>query len=655
MKKLFTTVAFVLSSMSLMAKDYSGNLEISINGETASQESSISVDEQNNGKYTLTLKNFNLGGEYPVGTIQVKDVEATTIDGAKVLSFKDTNTILQNDDNNAEMEGQSVPLDITGFINDYGFNTNISIDLGEMQVDVKFTPNSVEGTQIPNSDFEDFHTATHTTNGTKYTSQEADHWHSFSSGERATSGFFVGTLELALQGEQSFESTATRTSTSKKCLLIKSRSVAWKSANGTVTTGRMFAGSMTPTDPKNHAYLDMSNSATDDKGDPFYTTLSKTPDAISVWVKFKQGDSGLAYKYASINAVITDGTYYQDPEAKNTTYKNKVAVAANTKIESKDFTWQQITAPFDYKTYANNKAKAKAILVTLSTNAQPGGGSKNTPDELYIDDLSLVYNAGLKSVEFNKEDIKDKSVIYTDEAVTEASFDVTSDGQGAFVNKKIVEDENGKKLVITISAQDFSKINRYEIAIKPATDKFTTMDYGYATYTSNIPVAYPTAEGVKAYTVSCDGSKVTYNEVKGTVAANTPLLLRAENKGAATYTLPYSDASAITLESNSLNESDGTVKGDGTIYVLFNGSKGVGFYRLSNGSEIPAKKCYLQLSNANAKPSFFAIDNETTGINHIENATESVNDEPMFNLAGQKVNNNYKGIVVVNGKKMINK
>lgn len=660
MKKLFTTVAFVLCSMSLMAKDYSGNLEISANGNTTIQKSSISVDAQNNGKYTLTLKNFNLGGEYPVGTIQVKDVEVTTIDGAKALSFKGPNTILENDDKDASMVGETVSLNIVGFINDYGFNTNISIAYDDMQIDVKFIPNTIEGSQIPNSDFEEFHTEKakgFKGNELGVSCEEPNHWHSFTSGKTSSK-----TYDTALKNKQTEESSETRPgSIGKKSLLLKSHFLNYvivtASANGTITTGRMLAGSSKAKDQANHAYMNLSDTDKDGNGDPFYTKLETKPDSINVWVKFKQGQDNLEYKYASLRAVITNGELYEDPE--NKTYNNRrVAVAENKQIESKDFAWQQIRVPFDYDTYKSNNAEAKGILVTISTNAEPDGGSrdKSSPDLLYIDDLSLVYNAGLKSVEFNKEDIKDKSVIYTDEAVTESSFDVTSDGQGAFVNKKIVEDENGKKLVITISAQDFSKINRYEIAIKPATDHFTTMDYGYATYTSNIPVAYPTVEGVKAYTVSCDGSKVTYNEVKGTVAANTPLLLRAENKGVATYTLPYSDASEATLETNNLEESDGTIKGDGSsIYVLSNGESGVGFYRLKNGTEIPAKKCYLKLSSANAKPSFFAIDNETTGINHIENATENVNDEPMFNLAGQKVNNNYKGIVVVNGKKMINK
>lgn len=42
----------------------------------------------------------------------------------------------------------------------------------------------------------------------------------------------------------------------------------------------------------------------------------------------------------------------------------------------------------------------------------------------------------------------------------------------------------------------------------------------------------------------------------------------------------------------------------------------------------------------------------TTGINGVKNVEEKVN-APMYNLAGQRVNANAKGIVIQNGKKRI--
>lgn len=87
MKKIFTFAAFLLATMSMQAKEYEGTLAISINGEEPlEQKSSISVDKQTDGTYTLTLKNFNLGGEMAVGTIKVENVKATAINGGGIRS-----------------------------------------------------------------------------------------------------------------------------------------------------------------------------------------------------------------------------------------------------------------------------------------------------------------------------------------------------------------------------------------------------------------------------------------------------------------------------------------------------------------------------------------------------------------------------------------
>ena len=44
-------------------------------------------------------------------------------------------------------------------------------------------------------------------------------------------------------------------------------------------------------------------------------------------------------------------------------------------------------------------------------------------------------------------------------------------------------------------------------------------------------------------------------------------------------------------------------------------------------------------------------DDDTTAINGITNDT--ITDNTMYNLAGQRVNANAKGIIIINGKKVI--
>ena len=128
MKKIFTTLSLCCAlgmGLEAQATEYKDQLEIVINNELASQSTDqISVSKNEDGTYTLTLKNFILGsGEevIPVGTINIASVSATEFGTNNVrLAFADEITIEDGD-----LEGvsgwlgpqlESVPVDIVGFI-----------------------------------------------------------------------------------------------------------------------------------------------------------------------------------------------------------------------------------------------------------------------------------------------------------------------------------------------------------------------------------------------------------------------------------------------------------------------------------------------------------------------------------------------------------
>lgn len=245
--------------------------------------------------------------------------------------------------------------------------------------------------QIIGGDFEKWHTATYD----KYSSQEPDGWHSFMSAKPGNS-----TYARACWNTHTYTSNEVRPgSTGKQSVKLTSGMVDAiffkQPANGTITTGRLFAGAAKANNPKNNSTSDPTSTEKDGAGNPFYAPLTARPDSIVAWIKFKQGTlskENQKYKYATISAIIHDNTKYQDPEDK--TYNNVVAKAQNAKIESKDFTWQRISIPFDYESYKANNAEPHNILITISTNAEPGIASTdaNNPDVMYIDDVELVYN-----------------------------------------------------------------------------------------------------------------------------------------------------------------------------------------------------------------------------------------------------------------------
>lgn len=183
------------------------------------------------------------------------------------------------------------------------------------------------------------------------------------------------------------------------------------------------------------------------------------------------------------------------------------------------------------------------------------------------------------------------------------------------------------------------------------TETLTTSAGGYATYSADYAVNYSEL-GLTAYTLTVDETNktVTAKAFTGVVPAGGAVLV----KGAAstTYTLtPATTEGDATSFVTALQT--GATKADGTQYGFTSKSGTPAFAQVVSGQEIPAKKGYIVLSGASAAKYAINFDDEATGIQTIE-AASAANDA-MYNLAGQRVDKAYKGIVIVNGKKYLNK
>ena len=493
MKKLFTLVAFALASLNMMATDYKDNLKIEINGSTVSNDqSTISVDQQEDGKYTLSLKNFQFKmGFMPmkVGNIIITDVPGVSNGVNTMIKTSQEITITAGDTGKGWVGPGlgKVPVEMVGEIRENTFYTIININMTSLKQQIKVVFGT-DGYQIPNSDFEEFHNEKgQTTKENEETGEfdhidfdipEPNHWHSFGS----ATGDLVAVVKMNKQSDMSED--VREGATGKKCAkVVSALEFGSIPANGTLTTGQLQASGFTPDSPLNCAFLDLANEERDANGDPFYVTLNAKPDAVKFWVRFKQGTlENPEYKYASFNAVLTDGTRYQDPQDPAESYNNIVGMATDKTIESKNFTWQEVVVPFDYETYKSNGATPKAILVTISTNSVPGAASTDAanPDELYVDDLSLVYNAGLKSVKFKGENVDINEKIKEGTVMNAGSYNlndfvVEADGAGAYVTKELVDvydpdfDETTTELHITVTSGDLQTENKYIVNINGGT------------------------------------------------------------------------------------------------------------------------------------------------------------------------------------------
>lgn len=474
MRKLSTLFCAVLMTLSAMATDYKGNLTVSINGEGSTQPATISIVE-NAGKYNLSILNFMLGeGEsvLPVGNIVIENVTGAVAGNLTTLYVNKNITIqkgnvagIADDAWLGPMLGE-VPVKMSSSFNTNGFlGVNIDIDmvstLGQV---IKVTFENVGNHfQMPNSDFETWSDK----------NKAPRHWHGFESPKGGFAGSAKSNTKLV-----SSKWIRPGSAGSKSALLTCSK-ILGIIANGTMTNGVLNAGSMSAADASNHSETDLSSTSKDANGDPFSTPIYAKPDAVKFWMRFVQADPSATadYPYAAFNAVVTDGTYYQDPE--NKTYHNKVAVAAPNLGNMRAGDWRQVTCDFDYATYAADSAQAKAILMTFSTNATPGKGSAVTSsfklvkaDSVYIDDLELVYNAGIKSISFKGQAL-DLATIQTtgielaaDEAVSSADFEVVKEGEDAKVTKLVEATADGYVAVITAVSADLKTQVAYEINIK---------------------------------------------------------------------------------------------------------------------------------------------------------------------------------------------
>lgn len=196
-----------------------------------------------------------------------------------------------------------------------------------------------------------------------------------------------------------------------------------------------------------------------------------------------------------------------------------------------------------------------------------------------------------------------------------------------------------KKLVVT-----YSKL-----------ETLTTAASGFATYAADYDVNY-SALGLTTYAIALDeaNNKVSYNRFEGVVPAGKAVLV--QGTASTSYELTPAEEAADATFTTDLKASDGTFEAkDDKVYAFGTLNGKSGFKLVNNGVVIPAKKGYLQLTGTTAaKPTFFAFDGIGTGISHIE-ADADLENAAMYNLAGQRVDKSYKGVVIVNGKKMLRK
>lgn len=329
-------------------------------------------------------------------------------------------------------------------------------------------------------------------------------------------------------------------------------------------------------------------------------------------------------------------------------------------------------------------ANVQAENVTFTFNTDEGLKALNIakPEKGGKTELNAEYKAGEvsmkaeKSLIWNKKGKKDRLDlrVYKNGSLT---FSVPADYTITEVKMEGTKTINlsnltngswtGDQKKISFSATGAQYINTIMVTYKkktpaPTSVSVTIGETGYATlYYSSLALTVPA--GVKGYACSLADGSFKMNEAFAegqTIPAGTGVLLKAET---GTYTFKVSSETGNAVADNWLKGSDeeAMTEGGERYYMLSldakNTAGSVGFYwGAPNGGAFTngAHKAYLCVKPgvAGAK-TCYRFDGQTTAIDGTRADKPTAADGAVYNLAGQRVDRSYKGVVIKNGKKYI--
>ena len=348
------------------------------------------------------------------------------------------------------------------------------------------------------------------------------------------------------------------------------------------------------------------------------------------------------------DADFTDGAYLIVNET--------AGVAFDGSLETLDATNNVISVTIDDGKIVAD-ATTKASLFTIV-----GGGKITSASGHYIGVSN--YGNGL---------VQDNATYYNNSVtVTNGNADIAINAGGSnYVHLKYnnASDQNRFRYYKT-GQQD---IQLYKLVTLPAATatiaEACTDGKGkyYGTYSNTSAFILP--EGVTASEISViNGELLVQDYAAGAIVpANTGVMISSETAGEKTFYLTTGGTSVLGSD-NMLRPTgaDGITAAEmapadapDCLYyrlTMHNGTT-IGFWwGAPDGAafSVGANKAYLAVPVNQAKDGFaFGNDGDATSISTIDNGQLTM--ENAYNLQGQKVGSEYKGIVIVNGKKFINK
>ena len=328
--------------------------------------------------------------------------------------------------------------------------------------------------------------------------------------------------------------------------------------------------------------------------------------------------------------------------------------------------WAQNSVTFDFSE-SSKKDSVPAVMekdgITLKLSAKPGKDSSPKYTELNklhflkLDSdgiLTLEGEATITSIVIIISDERRRLKVYNDNSKVSC---VKASNRSSFYKQEWTGEAD------RVSFEALGSQGVYINSIKVTFNKDVSLAVSSAEratlYYSNRSFIIP--EGIVARTYKIEGNVLSRSREykKGDVLPKATAVVLEAKEGK--YIFEETSKAGETDPYNALRGSDTktTTSGGEVYYVFGKGSNGVGFYwKKANGKAFTteAHKAYLVYTpskTTNAK-SFLGFDValEIQGPTMREKVTF---DGPIYNLAGQRVDKDYKGIIIVNGKKYLNR
>lgn len=289
----------------------------------------------------------------------------------------------------------------------------------------------------------------------------------------------------------------------------------------------------------------------------------------------------------------------------------------------------------------NNSVDIIPIPVTINMELD----NDEVPDEVYVNGIKLTQGV------FDGKLFLNRHITLEGKTSIEKDFSVT--GWEVQVGNNTPEYKDGDTYEFDVPSCSKLRIN----AVKVEKPLLAIGQRGAVSFSSTQPLDF-TGLPVEAYIVTAKNGNSFVKKQVYKVPANTGLIVEgAEN----TYRIPVACVNATfdDVTGNMLKPTATAaypVPDDGNAYYgLFYSyvQEKVGFQKKAPGFIFGIGKSYLFLSGQQAEANINEIFcDETTTIQGVVNDTWT--DDKAYNLNGQRVDKNYKGIIIMNGKKVVN-